>query len=73
MCGGSPDVPEAPAPPPRTPETPRTPATGESTSAVDRDRRRRAAAAGTGAGTIITGARGVTDNAATATKTLLGS
>lgn len=72
MCGGS-RTPEAPTPPPRAPETPRLPDTGEAVSASDRDRRRRAAAGGTGAGTILTGSRGVTDGAQTATKTLLGS
>jgi len=66
MCmggGGSPDVPA------RIPEAPRTP---EPTArgAGDVARRRRAGAGG--AGTILTGPRGITDGVTTGPKTLLG-
>lgn len=68
MCiGGSP---KAPAPPPRTPEAPTTPDVSRRRDTDDERRRR--AAGGEGVGTILTGARGVTDGAATASKTLLG-
>ena len=71
MCTGSPN---APAPPPAAPQAPTTPAPKEGGSTADRDKRRRAAASGSpgGRGTILTGARGVQDGAATAQKTLLG-
>lgn len=69
MCGGSPS---APTPPPTVPEAPRAPAVDTSEGAAVTDRRRRAAAAGQGQSTILTGARGVQNGAATATKTLLG-
>jgi len=72
MCGGSP---RAPAPPPAVPEAPRAPDVGSSQAAQGADKRRRASAAGQegGRSTILTSSRGVTDGAATATKTLLGS
>ncbi len=69
MCGGSPS---APLPPPVVPEAPRAPDIRGSESAEDRDRRRRASATGAGRSTILTSSRGVTDGAATTTKTLLG-
>jgi len=71
MCGGSPS---APPPPPAVPEAAQAPTAPEGTAetAADRDRRRRAAASGQDSGTILTGSRGVTDSAGTATKTLLG-
>ena len=71
MCTGSPS---APAPPPAVPEAPvaPSPTTGEDTEARDR-RRRAAAGGGSSRSTILTGARGVQDGAATAQKTLLGS
>tara|TARA_R110000737_G_scaffold73589_2_gene102360 strand:- start:1084 stop:1296 length:213 start_codon:yes stop_codon:yes gene_type:complete len=69
MCGGSP---RAPAPPPAVPEAPRAPDTGSSQAGQDSDKRRRAAATGDGRSTILTSSRGVSDSAATATKTLLG-
>ena len=70
MCVSSPS---APAPPAAVPEAPVTPSPDTGASTADRDKRRRAAAAG-GAdrSTILTSARGVTDGAATAQKTLLG-
>lgn len=71
MCGGSPS---APPPPPVTPEAPAAPVAPSGRTELDQDKRRRAAAAGQAGGrsTILTGARGVTEGAATATKTLLG-
>lgn len=67
MCVGSPS---APPPPPIVPEAPRTPDVGFSGSA---NRRRRALSNGeNGRSTILTSARGVQDNAATTTKSLLG-
>ena len=71
MCGGSPS---APPPPPALPEAPRAPDVAPATGVSDADRRRRAAAGGeTPRSTILTSARGVTDGAATTTKTLLGA
>lgn len=67
MCS----TPKAPKPPPMLPEAPRladTSASAGSNAAQDTARRRRGAG-----GTILTGSRGVTDGAATAQKTLLGS
>lgn len=70
MCGGSPSP---PPPPPAVPEAPRAPDVGASEQRGDKDKRRRAAAAGQdGRSTILTGSRGVTEGAATTTKTLLG-
>ncbi len=69
MCTGSPN---APTPPPQAPQAPTTPAPKEGGGTADRDKRRRATAAGGGAGTILTGSRGVQNGAATAQKTLLG-
>ncbi len=65
MCS----TPSAPKAPPAAPEAPHMPnmPTGNQAGA---DRRRRAAASNSS--TILTGSRGVTDNAAIATKTLLG-
>jgi len=74
MCGGR--SPSAPSAPPRVPEAAQTPVTASqrSRSGGDLERRRRAQgqAGGVGVGTILTGSRGVSDGAATATKTLLG-
>ena len=74
MCiGGSPKAPAAPAALPEAPQTPEVPLTASGTAAgSDDERRRRAAAGGTGQSTILTGARGITDGAATQAKTLLG-
>lgn len=71
MCIGS--SPKAPTPPPRAPEAavaPQVATTPSRRTGDDESRRRRAG--GTGAGTILTGSRGVQDGAATAPKTLLG-
>jgi hypothetical protein len=71
MCTSSPD---APKPPPRTPEAaqlPTAPTIGRGGAAVD-TRRRRAATGADSRSTILTGARGVQDGAATSQKTLLG-
>ena len=68
MCGSSPS---APTPPPVVPEAPRAPDTSGQ-AAQGNDKRRRAAATGDGRSTILTSSRGVSDGAATATKTLLG-
>jgi hypothetical protein len=68
MCGGSPS---APTPPPAVPEAPRAPEVS-GRGGEDADVRRRRAATGAGRSTILTGARGVQDGAATAQKTLLG-
>ena len=68
MCiGGA----STPAPPPALPEAPRLPEQTAARDSVGADKRRRAAAAG-GTGTILTSSRGVTQQAATAGKTLLG-
>ena len=69
MCGSSP---KAPTPPAAVPEAPQAPDVAGSLSAGGRDRRRRATATGEGRSTILTSSRGVSDGAATATKTLLG-
>ena len=70
MCGGSPS---APTPPPVVPEAAQAPVTPGGRDAAGRDvQRRRTAAGGAGRSTILTGARGVQDGAATAQKTLLG-
>jgi hypothetical protein len=69
MCGGSPS---APIPPPAVPEAPVAPDVSGAEGVSERDARRRRAAAGAGRSTILTGARGVQDGAATAQKTLLG-
>ena len=70
MCAGSP---QAPPPPPRAPEAPRMPEGAADASTADADRRRRARAGGQSqGGTILTGAGGVQNGGATATKTLLG-
>lgn len=70
MCGGSPS---APPPPPAIPEAPRAPDISTSQAAGDPDSRRRARATGQGSrSTILTSSRGVSDGAATVTKTLLG-
>lgn len=67
MCiGGS----STPAPPAQVPEAPTMPDTSTRTILTD-DKKRRAAATGV-TGTILTGPRGVTQQGATATKTLLG-
>lgn len=67
MClGGSPS---APPPPPRLPEAPRTPDASASVSSTSEARRK--AAVGL-SGTILTGARGITETAPTGAKTLLG-
>ena len=70
MCGSSPN---APPPPAQIPEAPRAPDISSS-QAGGADKRRRAVSSGQARGrsTILTSARGVTDGAATATKTLLG-
>lgn len=67
MCGGG----GSPRPAPRLPEAPVAPSQSNEVSARDKDRRRRAASGGQG--TILTSSSGVTDNAATQNKTLLGS
>lgn len=67
MCGGG----RAGAPAARLPEAPRPPAVSGEESTRDRDRRRRSAAGGTG--TILTSSSGVTSNAPTQQKTLLGA
>lgn len=64
MCSS----PNAPKPPPVAPEAPVAPDTSSATGQAA-SRRRLAAGA---SGTILTSSRGVTDNAATAVKTLLG-
>lgn len=61
-------VPAPPAVVPEAAQMPEEPTTGTTASA---DKRRRAAASGA-SGTILTGARGVTQQGVTATKTLLG-
>ena len=68
-------TPKAPTPPPAMAEAPRAPDTsGQGGTPDDRDRRRRATAAGTATGgTILTGPRGTTGQAATTQKTLLGA
>lgn len=71
MCFPSPKTPEAPVIPPKTPEAARAPETPIRRDVGDAARRRRAAG-GSSRSTILTGARGVTDGAATAQKTLLG-
>lgn len=68
MCMGS--TPRAPAPPPKAPEAPTMPNTTGGPGTAESDRRRRLAAGSSS--TILTGSRGVTENATTATKTLLG-
>lgn len=71
MCIGS--TPSAPTPPAAVPEAPQTPDTPSSRGASSLDEQRKRTAAGTGtSGTILTGSRGVTESAATGTKTLLG-
>jgi len=73
MCVGplAPSKPKAPPPPPKTPEAPQTPEAP--TARAEGDMKRRRAAAGAGrTSTILTGARGVQDGAATSSKTLLG-
>mgnify|MGYP001191880278 CR=1 FL=1 len=71
MCVGG--TPKAPTPAPRAPEAAQTPDVAAATISGDTDARRRARASGSGtAGTLLTSSRGVTDSAATATKTLLG-
>lgn len=70
MCGGS----SAPKAPPALPEAavlPEAP-TEAATGSQSADARRRRRATGGRASTILTGARGTTQSAATATKTLLG-
>jgi hypothetical protein len=69
MCTGAPS---APPPPARAPEAPRLPDAGAPRAGDTEARRRRAAAGTSSTSTILTGARGVQDGAATATKTLLG-
>ncbi len=70
MCGGG----RAPRPAAQLPEAPTPPAQSNEATTRDRDRRRRAAASGQGAGgTILTGSGGVTEQAATQQKTLLGA
>ena len=71
MCLGS--RPRAPIPPPALPEAPRTPdpSVGPGASSLDR-RRRRIAGGGSSLSNILTSPRGVTESAATASKTLLG-
>ena len=70
MCIGS--TPKAPAPAPRLPEAPRTPDPTTADAMTTDERRRRAAAGQSGRSTILTSARGVTNGAQTAQKTLLG-
>jgi len=68
MCGSS----SAPTPPPAAPAAPRAPdVSGRLGSDSDAARRRRASGESSRS-TILTSARGVTDGAAVATKTLLG-
>lgn len=75
MCvGRKPAPPETPAQVPEAAQAPIA-ASRRERGGTDASRRRRAAgqaAGGTGVGTILTGARGVTDGGATAAKTLLG-
>ena len=72
MCIGGP--PKAPAPPAALPEAPQTPTPAAGAATGDEDARRRRAAAGAGTtGTILTGARGIQDDAAAGAKTLLGA
>lgn len=68
MCLSS--APAAPTPPPALPEAPRTPDVTASVGG-SADARRRAAAAGASS-TILTGTRGVSAQAQTGAKTLLG-
>lgn len=63
-------TPNAPTPPPIAPEAPTMPNSSNGASQADADKRRRLAASNSS--TILTGSRGVTENAAVATKTLLG-
>ena len=65
MCSSS-----GPKAAPKTPEAPTMPTTDSSGGMTDKNRRRRAA---TNSGTILTGSAGVTDQAPTTMKTLLGS
>ena len=66
MCGGG----RAPTPAAQLPEAPTPPTQSAEAGTGDRDRRRRAASGGTG--TILTGSGGVSSNAPTQQKTLLG-
>lgn len=66
MCGGG----SVPRPAPQLPEAPTPPPEGQQRKR-DGNRRRRAATGGSG--TILTSSAGVTSNAPTAQKTLLGS
>lgn len=71
MCMGS--TPKAPEPAPKLPEAPVTPKTDADSASMTADERRRRTAAGKSqTSSILTGPRGVTDGAQTATKTLLG-
>lgn len=73
MCiGGSSS--SVPTPPPALPEAGQLPEQSLGRGSASADKRRRVSATGdTGAsGTILTGPRGVTQQGATATKTLLG-
>jgi len=74
MCGGGGGTPKAPPTPAALPEAPRTPEQPTGAADTTGDKRRRALAAGQSrTGTILTGARGVTEQANTAQKTLLGA
>lgn len=73
MCVGplAPDTPAPPPPPPVVPEAAKAPTPAITRNNIDAQRRKRAAGT-SDRSTILTGARGVTDGAATAQKTLLG-
>lgn len=74
MCFGGNSTPDAPEPPPKAPEAPKMAEapTAKKTSDADAQRRRRATASKSRGGTILTGSSGVTENAPTTSKTLLG-
>lgn len=64
MCSSS-----RPKTPPRLPEAPLLPTQGTGVTGTDKDKRRKAAASST----ILTSGQGVTGEASTAQKTLLGA
>lgn len=64
MCSS----PKAPTPPPRLPEAPTPPSAGASGAAANNRKKRTQSSS-----TILTGPQGVTDQANTAQKTLLGA
>lgn len=70
MCGSTPS---APTPPPVAPEAPRASDAGAGGQSAEARRRAQATRTASRSGTLLTGARGLTQPATTTQKTLLGS